>query len=107
MAYRVALNAPRHAVRRDDNGGVSAVATGSGSGPGKRSNQAASSPAFHPLYLFLLVPFIALLWPPFYAMDQPELSGIPFFYWYQFLWLVLTAILTAIVYGLTRGGTES
>jgi len=54
-----------------------------------------------------LIPFIALLWPPFYAMDQPELSGIPFFYWYQFLWLLLTAILTAIIYGLTRGGTES
>jgi len=83
------------------------VSTGSGSDPGKRNNRNASPPVFHPLYLLLLVPFIALLWPPFYAMDQPEISGIPFFYWYQFLWLVLGAIITAGVYEATRGGSSS
>jgi len=80
------------------------MSTGSGSGPGKRSDRnASSSRTFHPLYLVLLVPFIALLWPPFYAMDQPEISGIPFFYWYQFLWIVLGAVLIGIIYGATRG----
>jgi hypothetical protein len=62
---------------------------------------------FHWLYLVLLIPFIALLWPPFYASDQPEFAGIPYFYWYQFLWLIISAVLTAIVYVVTREGSDS
>ncbi|MDQ2713898.1 MAG: DUF3311 domain-containing protein [Chloroflexota bacterium] len=50
------------------------------------------------LLLLLILPFIAMLWPPFYNMLTPDLAGIPFFYWYQLLWIVITAILTAIVY---------
>ncbi|MBA2284336.1 MAG: DUF3311 domain-containing protein [Ktedonobacteraceae bacterium] len=50
------------------------------------------------LLLLLILPFIATLWPPFYNMLTPDLAGIPFFYWYQLLWIVITAILTAIVY---------
>jgi uncharacterized protein DUF3311 len=59
-------------------------------------------------YLLLLLPFIALLWPPFYAKDEPHLGGFPFFYWYQFLWVLLGAALTGIVYWATtaRGGSE-
>ena len=52
------------------------------------------------LLLFLLVPFIALLWPPFYNYYQPEFIGIPFFYWFQLLWIIITAILTAALYAL-------
>jgi hypothetical protein len=48
--------------------------------------------------LLLLIPFIVLLWPPFYNFDQPELIGIPFFYWFQLLMVIVTAILTAVVY---------
>ena len=48
--------------------------------------------------LFLLLPFIVLLWPPFYNFDQPELVGLPFFYWFQLFVIVLTAILTATLY---------
>jgi hypothetical protein len=48
--------------------------------------------------LLLLVPFIFLLWPPFYNFREPTLFQIPFFYWFQILWVLLTAILTAIVY---------
>jgi len=48
--------------------------------------------------LLLLLPFIVLLWPPLYNFDQPELIGIPFFYWFQLLVVVLTAILTAALY---------
>ena len=51
--------------------------------------------------LLLLIPFIVLLWPPFYNFEQPELIGIPFFYWFQLLMVIVTAILTAIVYLLT------
>ena len=52
------------------------------------------------LLLFFLVPFIALLWPPFYNYYQPEFIGIPFFYWFQLLWIIITAILTAVLYAL-------
>ena len=48
--------------------------------------------------LLLLLPFVVLLWPPLYNFDQPELIGIPFFYWFQLLVVVLTAILTAALY---------
>jgi hypothetical protein len=53
-------------------------------------------------YLLLVVPFIALLGVPFYASGEPSLGGVPFFYWYQFLWVILGAALTAIVYFATR-----
>lgn len=50
------------------------------------------------LLLLLLLPFIVLLWPPFYNFDQPEFVGLPFFYWFQLFVIVPTAILTATLY---------
>lgn len=52
--------------------------------------------------LLLLVPFIAMLWVPSYAGGSPELAGVPFFYWYQFLWVVITVIITVVVYCFAR-----
>jgi len=49
-------------------------------------------------FLLFLTPFIVLVWPPFYNMLQPKLVGIPFFYWFQLLWIVITALLTAVAY---------
>ena len=46
----------------------------------------------------LLLPFAALLVPPIYAHETPHLWGIPFFYWYQAVWLLLTAVITTFVY---------
>ena len=51
-----------------------------------------------PLWLLLLVPYIGLLWVPFYNMAQPEFLGFPFFYWYQLLWVPLTSLLIWLVY---------
>ncbi len=53
------------------------------------------------LLLLLLIPFIVTLSPAIYNVDKPELIGIPFFYWFQLLWILLTAILTAILYLVT------
>ena len=50
--------------------------------------------------LLLLIPFVAVLWVPFYNSLQPVWFGIPFFYWYQLLWVILGAALVAIVYRL-------
>jgi len=38
------------------------------------------------------------LWPPFYNKFEPTLFGIPFFYWFQLLWVLVSALLTAVVY---------
>jgi Protein of unknown function (DUF3311) len=53
-------------------------------------------------YLLLLIPFVATLWVPFYNSVEPEIFGVPFFYWYQFLWIAIGAALTALVYFVTR-----
>jgi hypothetical protein len=50
------------------------------------------------ILLLLLVPFIVLLYPPFYNLDQPEFIGIPFYYWFQLLWIIITAIITGVLY---------
>ncbi|GAC1392795.1 MAG: hypothetical protein NVS4B11_16090 [Ktedonobacteraceae bacterium] len=48
--------------------------------------------------LLLIIPFIVLLWPPFYNFTEPALFGIPFFYWFQLSWVIIAAIITAVVY---------
>jgi hypothetical protein len=53
---------------------------------------------FRPVHLLLAIPFIAELWVPFYNLREPTLAGVPFFYWYQLLWIVVAAVLLAIVY---------
>ena len=46
----------------------------------------------------LLVPYVALLWLPFYNDSRPSFAGFPFFYWYQFLWVPITSLLLYVVY---------
>ena len=48
--------------------------------------------------ILLLIPFIGLLWVPFYNSRDLELFGFPFFYWYQLAWVPLTSLLLWIVY---------
>jgi hypothetical protein len=50
------------------------------------------------ILVLLLIPFIVMLWPPFYNFREPVLIGFPFFYWFQLLWVIITAIITAVVY---------
>ncbi|MDQ6649384.1 MAG: DUF3311 domain-containing protein [Actinomycetota bacterium] len=54
----------------------------------------------------MIAPYIGLLWLPFYAKREPQLFGFPFFYWYQFLWILISAVLTAVVYVLTTTSDE-
>jgi hypothetical protein len=48
--------------------------------------------------LLFVIPFVAMLWVPSYNRLEPDLAGIPFFYWYQLLWILLGALIVAIVY---------
>ncbi|ABC93361.1 hypothetical conserved protein (plasmid) [Rhizobium etli CFN 42] len=50
----------------------------------------------------LIIPYIGLLWPAFYNLREPSLFGFPFFYWYQLLWVPITATLTWIAYRSVR-----
>ena len=50
----------------------------------------------------LILPAIALAFPGVYSRPAPELFGFPFFYWYQIAWILLSALLTAIVYFATE-----
>ncbi len=52
--------------------------------------------------LLLLLPFIGILWVSFYNRLEPVLGGVPFFYWYQLLWVLLSAAIVAVVYLVER-----
>ncbi|EPZ44180.1 DUF3311 domain-containing protein [Alicyclobacillus acidoterrestris] len=53
-------------------------------------------------YLLLLLPLVGTLIPPIYSSETPELWGIPFFYWYQMLWVIISSVITLIVYAITK-----
>jgi hypothetical protein len=48
--------------------------------------------------LLLVLPYLGLCFPLLYARETPTLFGFPFFYWYQFLWVVLTSALLGLIY---------
>ena len=51
--------------------------------------------------LLLLVPFLMLVTPWFNQRD-PQLFGMPFFYWIQFVWVLVGVAAVSIVYVTTR-----
>jgi hypothetical protein len=53
-------------------------------------------------YLLFLVQLVAVLWTPFYNRIEPKWLGIPFFYWYQLLWVIISAVFTAVIYFAVR-----
>jgi hypothetical protein len=54
--------------------------------------------------VFLVIPFVVYLWVPSYNVVDPKLYGLPFFYWYQTLWLVLSGILFGLAAWLLNRG---
>lgn len=84
---------PKSPVRPDDEGQA-----------GARGEAAKGEPRLY--YLLFLVQIVICLWAPFYNRVEPSLAGIPFFYWFQTLCVVLGAAMTAIVYFAT-GRTKS
>jgi hypothetical protein len=65
----------------------------------------AGKPPFSPWYLLLALPLVGTLWVPLYNAIEPRAGGIPFFYWYQFVWIFVGAVITAVVYFATRDGS--
>ena len=52
--------------------------------------------------VLLLVPLVATLIPEFYNFNSPSIGGMPFFYWWQLLWVAGVAVCVAVVYFATR-----
>lgn len=50
----------------------------------------------------LVIPWIAMIWVPSYNKIDPQLWGFPFFYWYQLFWVLISAVITALVYIKTK-----
>jgi Protein of unknown function (DUF3311) len=68
-----------------------------------------SSPAHRPsiglwtLIIVILAPAVVIpLWVPLYDKTDPTLWGFPFFYWFQFALILLSAVCTILAYGLSR-----
>jgi hypothetical protein len=53
-------------------------------------------------YLLFVVQVLVILWPPLYNKAEPTLIGLPFFYWFQLLWVIVSALITGVVYWATR-----
>ena len=67
----------------------------------KRAPNKPSPKRFSPWSLLLFLPAVGLAFPGLYARATPELFEIPFFYWYQIAWILISAIVTAVVYRAT------
>ena len=49
-------------------------------------------------YMLFIIQFAVALWPPLYNRTEPVALGVPFFYWFQLLWVLVSAVFTAVVY---------
>jgi len=68
-------------------------------------------PGLWTLIVVILLPAVVLpLWVTLYDKTDPTLFGFPFFFWFQFALILLSAVLTSAAYGLAlladrrRGG---
>lgn len=50
--------------------------------------------------ILLAVPSFAMLAVPYYDRVNPNLFGLPMFYWWQLLWVPLSAVFLGIVYAI-------
>jgi hypothetical protein len=57
-------------------------------------------------YLLLLAELVPAMWVSLYNFAEPSWIGLPFFYWFQLLLVVICAIVTAIVYFATESSRQ-
>ena len=48
--------------------------------------------------VLLGVAIAGTLWVPIYARSGPKLGPVPFFYWYQIIWVPVTSVLCWVCY---------
>lgn len=52
------------------------------------------------VYTSFVIGCAVAVWVPLYNRVEPDIAGIPFFYWFQMAWVVVVAAATAIAYRL-------
>ena len=63
----------------------------------------AKSPAtWAAVTVLLTVAMVGTLWVPAYARSLPMRGDFPFFYWFQLVWIPLTAVILWVCYLLLR-----
>jgi hypothetical protein len=54
------------------------------------------------LIIVILLPAVIVpLWVPLYDKTNPKLWGFPFFYWFQFAMILMSAVLTVVAFALS------
>jgi hypothetical protein len=54
------------------------------------------------IVLILIPPVVVPLWVPLYDKETPTLWGFPFFYWFQFLLILCSAVITIVAFLLSQ-----
>jgi hypothetical protein len=54
------------------------------------------------IVVILIPPVVVPLWVPLYDKQDPTLWGFPFFYWFQFLLILCSAVLTIVAFLLSQ-----
>ncbi|WP_298291142.1 DUF3311 domain-containing protein [Thiomonas sp.] len=49
-------------------------------------------------FILLAIPCVAVLAVPFYNTLEPSVFGMPFFYWWQLIWVPLSGVFIALVF---------
>jgi hypothetical protein len=60
--------------------------------------ESGQGPKRHWLRILFVLPFISMLWVSSYNKIEPEIWGFPFYYWYQLLWVLISAAIAGAVY---------
>jgi hypothetical protein len=61
-----------------------------------------TNPDWSPWLYLLAIPIVLPLFTPFYNHVEPELFGVPAFYWIQLAFVPMSAFCTGVVYLKTR-----
>jgi hypothetical protein len=67
-------------------------------GPGTRQRPGGRTVLRAVAYALLLGESLVILIPSVYGSETPKLFGIPFFYWFQLLWIIVGMLVTGIAY---------
>ncbi len=52
------------------------------------------------VYASFLATAAVALWVPLYDRIEPSIGGVPFFYWFQVVWIAVAALATAVAFRL-------
>jgi hypothetical protein len=65
-------------------------------------DEAVHNPERSPWVWLLALPLLLLIYPPLYNRTDPELLGLPFFYWYQLATVPIAVACTSVLFVVTR-----